>query len=43
MVQGGDPLQCAWTKNENCKIKKKKKRLKVQKIVCLSCENDLFS
>ena len=23
MVQGGDPLQCAWTKNENCKIKKK--------------------
>ena len=24
MVQGGDPLQCAWTKNENCKIKKKK-------------------
>ena len=42
MVQGGDPLQCAWTKNENCKIKKKK-RSNVQKIVCLSCENDLFS
>ena len=42
MVQGGDPLQCAWTKNENCKIKKNK-RSDVQKIVCLSCENDLFS